>query len=190
MAGSNLDDMRAMAYILDNNLSRKAINNLGRVFPDKRISSEYILKKKLELFSGLQSRTYDCCFGGCILFVGPFKDHNACPICSEPRFDTRNQPRKQFDYLPLIPRLQSLYRSDRMIEMLRYRAELPPFDGTLRDVFDGEHFRSLAEKPVVVDGVEYPHKMGEADTDIFLGITFDGVSLWRGLGTVQARQST
>ncbi|KIM34177.1 hypothetical protein M408DRAFT_60303, partial [Serendipita vermifera MAFF 305830] len=164
-----------MAYILDNSLSRKAIKNLGRVFPDKEISSEFILKKKLEVFSGLKSKSYDCCVKCCILFVGPFKDDTTCPICSEPRFDSRNQPRKQFDYLPLIPRLQSLFRSDRMIDMLRYRADLPPFDGTLRDVFDGEHFRSLAEKPVVVDGVEYPHKMGEADTDIFIGITFDGI---------------
>jgi hypothetical protein len=74
--------------------------------------------------------------------------------------------------------------------MLRYHQELGPYDGTLRDVFDGEHFRDLLGKTVCVDGVEYVHKIGNSEWDIFLGLTFDGVSLWRGLGLVKARAST
>jgi hypothetical protein len=74
--------------------------------------------------------------------------------------------------------------------MLHYHQNLGPYDGTLQDVFDGEHFRELLEKKVVVDGVEYEHKIGDSKWDIFLGFTFDGVSLWRGLGSLKSRAST
>ena len=74
--------------------------------------------------------------------------------------------------------------------MLQYCQELGPYRGTLRDVFDGEHFRALLGKAVCVDGVQYAHKIGKSEWDIFLGFTSDGVSLWCGLGSIKACAST
>lgn len=123
------------------------------------------------------------------MFAGPFADLDACTVCSEPRLDNRKKPRNAFRYLPIIPRLQAFFKSQRIIDMLLYRQQLGPFEGTLRDVFDSEHFRELLNKKVVVDGVEYQHKFGESTWDLFGGFTTDGVNLWRGLGTVQSRAS-
>jgi Transposase family tnp2 len=163
---------------------------MRRVFPDKNLSSAYKMKRKLEELSGLEEEVYHCCINSCTMFSGPFEHRQACPICDEPRYDNRNHPRNVFRYLPLIPRLQALFKSRKMIQMLQYRQELGPYDGTLRDVFDSLHFRSLLEKDVSVNGVDYAHKIGELDTDLFIGFTFDGVSLWRGLGSQKARAST
>ncbi|KIM20874.1 hypothetical protein M408DRAFT_30008 [Serendipita vermifera MAFF 305830] len=71
-----------------------------------------------------------------------------------------------FRYLPLIPRLQALFTSDRIMDMLQYRQELGPYKGTMHDVFDSEHFRELLDTTVKVDGVEYPHKIGESEGDL------------------------
>lgn len=148
------------------------------------------MNKKLEKFSGLIEEKYDCCVNSCMAFTGSYSKLDTCKICAEPRFDNRKVPRSVFRYLPLAPRLQAFFKSDRILDMLTYRTSLTPFDGTLRDVFDSEHFRTLLETTVVVDGVEYDHKFGDSEWDIFVGFTFDGVSLWRGLGSVKSRAST
>jgi hypothetical protein len=154
------------------------------------LSSPYVMKRKLQTFSNLVEERYDCCIDSCMAFTGPYKDLDKCKICDEPRYDNRGKARNIFRYLPLIPRLQVFFASDRIMDMLQYRQELGPYEGTMRDVFDSEHFRELLDTTVKVDGVEYPHKIGDSEWDIFVGFTFDGVSLWRGLGSVKARAST
>jgi hypothetical protein len=187
MSEEDLADIKGLAYNLKHSHSREALEDLAKMM---KLRSPYIMKKKLQHFSGLEEECYDCCIDSCMLFAGPFADLDACKICSEPHRDNRGKPRNVFRYLPIIPRLQAFFQSQRIIDMLHYRQELGPYEGTLRDVFDGEHFRDLLEKTVCIDGVEYGHKIGESEWDIFLGFTFDGVSLWRGLGSVKARAST
>lgn len=183
----DLDDLQALAFNLKHKHTREALEDMAKMRP---LSSPYIMKKKLEQFSELVDEPYDCCIDSCMAFTGPYKDLDACQICHAPRYDNRGKARNVFHYLPLIPRLQAFFKSERIIEMLRYRQEREPYDGTLRDVFDSEHFQTLLDTTVKIDGVEYPHKIGESEWDIFVGFTFDGVSLWRGLGSIQARAST
>lgn len=183
----DLDDIQALAYNLKHSHTRAALEDLSRMHG---LSSPYIMKKKLERFSDVVDVPYDCCIDSCMAFTGPYEDLEKCKICNEPRYDNRGRPRNIFRYLPLIPRLQAFFQSDRIIDMLGYREELGPYDGTMRDVFDSEHFRDLLDKTVRIDGVEYPHKIGDSKWDIFVGFTFDGVSLWRGLGSIKSRAST
>ncbi|KIM19972.1 hypothetical protein M408DRAFT_168296, partial [Serendipita vermifera MAFF 305830] len=181
------DDIVALAYNLKHGHSRKALEDLAKM---RGLSSPYVMKRKLDRLSNLVEEPYDCCIASCMAFTGPYKDLIKCKICEEPRYDNRGKPRNVFRYLPLIPRLQAFFTSDRIMDMLQYRQELGPYEGTMRDVFDSEHFRELLDTTIKVDGVEYPHKIGESEWDIFVGFTFDGVSLWRGLGSIKARAST
>jgi hypothetical protein len=72
----------------------------------------------LREFTGLQPKYFDCCVHSCYAFTGRISSLPKCP-CGESRYTinrnpsvTTQQPRKQFCYLPLIPRLL-LYYSDR-----------------------------------------------------------------------------
>lgn len=65
----------------------------------------------LRRFTGLQSRYYDCCPRSCCAFTGDHSDAESCP-CGVSRYISLNErriPRKQFCYLPLIPRLLIFY---------------------------------------------------------------------------------
>jgi len=180
-------DLEGLAYNFVGSYSR---NDLERLVKMNGLSSPYILKKKLEHFSDLVDQPYDCCVDSCMAFTGPYSELEKCQICGEDRYDNRGKPHNIFRYLPLIPRLQAFFKSERVINMLQYRQEREPYDGTLRDVFDSDHFQELLDTTVKIDGVEYPHKIGESEWDIFVGFTLDGVSLWRGLGSLKARAST
>lgn len=76
------------------------------------------------------------------------------------------------------------------MDMLLYRHELGLYNGTLWDVFDSEHFHRLLNSTVKVNGIEYSHKIGNSEWDIFVGFTFNGVCLWHGLGSVKSWAST
>ena len=119
------------------------------------------MKKKLEHFSQLVDEPYDCCIDSCMAFAGPYSDLQQCKICGKDRFDNRGKPYNIFRYLPLNPRLQAFFKSERAINMLRYWQECEPYNGTLRDVFDSDHFRKLIDTTVKIDGKEYPHNISK-----------------------------
>jgi hypothetical protein len=127
MSDKDLADIKGLAYNLKHSHSREALEDLAKLM---KLRSPYIMKKKLQHFSGLEEESYDCCINSYMLFAGPFADLDACKICSEPRRDNRGKARNVFRYLPIIPRLQAFFQSQRIIEMLRYCQELGPYDGT------------------------------------------------------------
>jgi hypothetical protein len=57
------------------------------------------------------------CINSCIAYTGLFLELDACPICSEPRYDTyrsseeKRVPRQEFHTIPIGPQIQALYRS-------------------------------------------------------------------------------
>lgn len=93
----------------------------------------------------------------CIAYTGSLEETASCPVCNVSRYrpatehsehirrgrHTRQQPRKQFVYLPLIERLQIQYRNGSRAHQLKtYRAgQYETFNGTRRDVFDGDLYR-------------------------------------------------
>lgn len=181
--------MRLVAFCMTHGLARKAQEELSQ-WLELKVPSVYCVEKELEARSKLTKQVYHCCINSCILFAGDYKNHNSCRICSELRLDNRKKPRNVFRYLPIIPRIQAFFKSPRMIQKLQYRQELGPFEGTSHDVFGSDHFCTLLDTRVKVDNVTYQHKVGEIDTDIFLGLAFDGVSLYHSLGARQSKSST
>jgi hypothetical protein len=139
--------------------------------------------------SGLREQVFHCCVNSCCCFTGPFADDTTCPICSEPRLDSRKRPRNLFRYIPLIPRLKAYFQNPQIIELLKYRHKREPFDGTIRDVFDSIHFLNLLDKFVTVEDKTFPYKFGEHEYDLFLGLMLDGVALFKGLGARQSKNN-
>jgi hypothetical protein len=97
-----------------------------------------------------------------------------CPNCKEERFNNQNKPRKVFEYLPLIPRLQAMSANREFADKMRYRAYFEHEDGVTMDVFDGSHYRSLLTKVVPASCNDQPFFYFSDARDIALGLSTDG----------------
>jgi hypothetical protein len=60
----------------------------------------------------------DMCYDSCVVFTGPYSELHACPLCSEPRFETVSRgnkrvsvPRKQALMIPIGLQIQAQYQS-------------------------------------------------------------------------------
>lgn len=131
------------------------------------------LQRLMVKLSGLQPIMFDCCVNSCCCFTGNLKDFHHCPFCRQPRFSA-GHPRKQFSYLPIIPRLQHLYASEATANRLDYRALFVPSLDGFGDVFDGEHYRTLLSEFVTIMGEQQGHRFFSDSRDIALGLSTDG----------------
>jgi hypothetical protein len=66
-----------------------------------------------------------------------------------------------------------------MIEKLSYRHNYVPSDDAIRDVFDAQHYRTLCNKNVKIDGVPRDYKYFSGKHDIALSICTDGHCVFR-----------
>ena len=184
------DSILTLAYHLVHGHTEQAWEHLRVLYSGRvNLPSFYQACKLLERVTNVSYTPYDCCVNSCVCFAGPLQDDQSCPQCRESRYDSRGKPRNIFRYVPLIPRLQAMFRSKEMIELLKYRLKRDSNDGNLRDVFDSHHYLNLREKFVTIDGEQLPHKFGEFDTDIFIGLLLDGVSLFKALGARRSKNN-
>jgi Transposase family tnp2 len=125
----------------------------------------------LRQFTGLQPKYFDCCPQSCCAFTGDLSDNDICPCGISryiviPAINRRQvaQPRKQFYYLPLIPRLLLYYSNATRSQLYQtYPASLlgNQFPG-YRDCWDGslymEHMKNRDPRHLVLifftDGVQ------------------------------------
>ena len=175
-------DVCAFNYYISNGLTRDAYETLRCAFPKHlgNLQSLFKVQKKIAALSGLKPKYTDCCINSCCCYTGPWKDHNRCPFpeCQEPRFDKFGKPRKQFQYLPIIPRLKAFFLDQEMAGKMQYRHKLTkklPRD-KVTDVFDGSLYNELHQKHVKVNGKDLPHEYFSDARDITLGLSLDGVA--------------
>jgi hypothetical protein len=85
-----------------------------RRLPEATIPSYYKAKRLVADLTGVESVMHHMCINSCIAYTGPFQDLEACPMCSEPRYDQfrleSRIPRQEFHTIPIGPQLQALYR--------------------------------------------------------------------------------
>ncbi|GLT95589.1 hypothetical protein SLE2022_132630 [Rubroshorea leprosula] len=95
----------------------------------QKVPSNLYEAKKFMKELGLGYVKIDACVNSCILYYGiDGKSFIACPVCGEPRNETRNlaqtrkkdRARKSLWYLPIIPRLQRLYMSRKTAEHMTW----------------------------------------------------------------------
>ncbi len=82
-----------------------------------------------------------------------------------------------FSYMPLIPCLRALMSNRTYATQLQYRADehaKTRRPGTITDIFDGLHYRSLLGERVVVGDWTYPHNYFSDHRNIALGFATDG----------------
>ncbi len=139
------------------------------------LDSEWVILHRLAVLSGVVPVWYDCCVNACCCFVGEEYGHlEVCPYCQEDRYGPNRKARKVFCYLPLIPRLQSLFQNPASIQLLQYRHNYVSEPGVIEDVFDSKVYNRLREKKVEIDGIQQPHYYFSGRRDIALSLSADG----------------
>jgi hypothetical protein len=88
-------------------------------WPSSNLLTYYKAKCLVAELSGVEPIVHDMCVKLCVTYTGPFLDLNACPVCSEPRYDQflleisngkDRTPRQEFHTIPIRPQIQALYR--------------------------------------------------------------------------------
>jgi len=142
------------------------------------MSSIYLAQKTVATLSGLNPKHVDCCVNSCCCYTGKYEELDRCPFpdCNEPRRDENGQPRKRFQYLPIIPRLIALFLDKATAEKINYRHKYCEAQDTenITDVFDGTFYRELCKQQVTANGKTFPHQYFSDPRDIALGLSLDG----------------
>jgi hypothetical protein len=175
-------NLRALAYKIKNNITDSAFDDLRHLFPDANLGTFKTVRKRLAALAQFDPVLYDCCPNSCLCYVGPNANLLRCPYCEEDRYSARKQPRKRFNYIPITPRLQSLFLDATAIERMGYRAKFPEETqdpSTIQDIFDSQIYDFLCTQNVCVAGVQLPYKYFSQDTDIALGFASDGFAPFR-----------
>ena len=95
-----------------------------RLFKDKVLPSDNVLPgsceeaKKLLKMLGVEYISYHACPNDCILYRGEYADKYMRPKCGHDRYDKQKKkgksrtdpPFKILRYMPIIPRIQRLFR--------------------------------------------------------------------------------
>ncbi|KAG2121439.1 hypothetical protein DEU56DRAFT_746664, partial [Suillus clintonianus] len=173
------DNIRAFQLKMLANIPRHAYDRMRYAFRHKMtLDSEWVIVHRLALLSGIEPQNIHCCIQSCIAYTGQYVHDERCPFCDEARYTKHGHPRRTFMYIPLIPRLQALFHNPTMIEQLTYRHNFAQSDRLIRDVFDGEWYRKLRSRHVVVDGVKRRHKYFHEPHDIALALSADSYLLF------------
>ncbi len=155
----DLDTIQAFRLRLVTGMSDQVFHMLRYAFKNKlEVVSLYRTIHLAAALSGVEPVWYDCCKGSCVAYIGKYAGLEACPMCKEPRYFDRlatsgaRRARRQFCYLPLIPRLQRLFANKKCIEELSYRHKYEEKEDVISDVFDCGQYKELRKRRVVVDG--------------------------------------
>lgn len=131
-----------------------------------------------ELLTGYYALREDMCTNSCVAFTGPYAHLEACPFCSEPRYDvietartSKRVPRRTFHTFPLGPQIQAMYSLPENASHMGYRAavtrDILGHDETLDGMYHGSDY---------LDAVQ----AGEiADNDAVVMLSLDGAQLLR-----------
>ena len=88
-------------------------------YPDCELPSYYKVKRLVSQMTGIESLVYDMCINSCVAYTSPFAGLEACPLCSEARYDPfrlessqgkEKVPWQEFHTILIGPQLQALYQ--------------------------------------------------------------------------------
>ena len=172
LAESDLDLLRPYVLKVEDHLSDRTFHQFAKTFPNTSHDTLKMTKKRVQSLAGFKPVRYACCINSCVCFIGPYEDLAECPNCKEARFKANGKPRKYFDYLPVIPRLQALSANSVHAQKMQYRANHVHEPGVVKDVFDGSHYQSLLTTIVPAGADRYFYFSDKRD--IALGLSTDG----------------
>ena len=130
------DDTRLAIEIFLNDPSEKAYEkshrSILRRHPEDVLPSYYKTNRLIADLTGIMSVVHDMCINSCIAYTGPFSELEACPVCSEFRYELSGsrpssgrgrRPRQEFHTIPIGPQIQALYRNPESASRAHYLGE-------------------------------------------------------------------
>ncbi|KAG8493359.1 hypothetical protein CXB51_010946 [Gossypium anomalum] len=131
------------------------------MFPFAKIPQSCQDMKRLIKDLGLGYDKIHSCPNDCMLYWGHQKNQQSCHVCSKSRWMDRNtedvnadeggaqlrkKPVKVLRYFPLIPRLQRLFMSLKIVESMRWHNDQRTDDGLIRHPTDSLAWKSFDSK--------------------------------------------
>lgn len=172
-------NIRAFKLRFFGKTSRENYNEWREMFSEElQLDSDWVLLHWICTLTGVKPVMLDCCPKSCVCYSQKYAHLDACPHCHTSRHNDSGKPRAQFCYFPLIPRLQALFRSQDMIEIMLYRARFVSSTTNIRDVFDSDWYQKLLHTHVEVDGKALPHRFFSSPHAIALSLATDGFLLF------------
>ncbi|QRW03344.1 Transposase family tnp2 [Ceratobasidium sp. AG-Ba] len=183
----DLLNIDAFNFKIDTDITSCTFRKMRRSFQNRLqdVPTEDMLYSRITELSGTKAKRIHCCVKMCVAFAGPYSDCDACPICREPRYKPDPQrpgkvlPRRWYQYIPLAPRLASLYRDPTTARLMRYRSERDSTPDVVSDIFDGKRYKELLEQKVIVGHDVLDHNYFSLPTDVALGLSTDGFGPFR-----------
>lgn len=167
--------LRAYTLKVEEHLTDKVFDRFRFAFKESNLNSVKSSKHRIAFLSGFEPVRYDCCTNSCVCYTGVYADRNTCPKCNEPRYNTCGKPRKQFTYIPLIPRLRAAAANPTYASRMQYRSQgHTHIPDQITDIFDGHHYCQLKNQQITINDQSLPAWYFRDPRDIALGLSTDG----------------
>ncbi|KAI8059009.1 hypothetical protein BC940DRAFT_12924 [Gongronella butleri] len=105
---------------------------------------------------------FDMCVQGCEMFTDA--DAERCSRCSQPRWDSKDNARRQTKQLSVMDLLAVQVANAKMRSRMQYRHNRTPAPDSMDDIFDGTAYKQLVSEKKLFNSVN----------DIALGLFIDG----------------
>ncbi|KAG8483258.1 hypothetical protein CXB51_022273 [Gossypium anomalum] len=134
---------------------------LREMFPFAKIPQSCKDMKKVIKDLGLGYNKIHSCPNDCMLYWGDRRNQQSCHVCGKSRWmnrdakdvnedeygpQSRRKPNKILRYFPLIPRLQRLFMSSKIVEFMTWHHDQRTDDGLLRHPADSLAWKSFDNK--------------------------------------------
>jgi hypothetical protein len=120
---------------------------------------------------GMEYQTIDACPNDHIIYYKHHEFTTQCPTCHISRYQsdrlTKKVPCKVLWHIPIIPRLQRLFKYNSLAQFMDYHARNRSQDDIMRMPADGSTFKEIEEK--------WPH-FKEEPRNLKLSLAADGVN--------------
>jgi hypothetical protein len=149
----DLDILRPFGMKIRNNLTAPSFDEMSYNFSKAGMKNLAKTRSHVWALSRFEAVKFACCINSCICYTGPYASLDECPKCGTSRLDLSGRARRRFSYIPLVPHLCALMSNRTYATQLQYRADehaKTRKSGTITDIFDGLHYRSLLGERVVV----------------------------------------
>src|SRR6266446_7787888 len=138
----DMKNLKLFDIILQSNMSMSTCNLLKKKhIPELSMLSIFILQARILKLSHVTEVSYDCCLNTCCCFTGTYTGLDSCPFCKHAWYNSEGHLYKKYKYLPIEPRIKSLYLTDCYAEVLCYHSL--PRDSKIEDIFNGIHYQML-----------------------------------------------
>ena len=128
---------------------------------------------------GMEYQSIDACPDDHIIYYGQHASKTEFPVCGISRYRTnqvtKRVPRRVLHHIPIIPRLQRLFKCESIAQFMDYHARNKNGQGVLRMPTNGSSFREIEEK--WADFKDEPH-------NVRLSLAADGVNPFEELRSI------